>query len=323
MRRIFIIICLTVLTGITTAQSVKRYTGKMMLPSDLDQLKDVVNRHNVGGDGYYDYYEDADENRVKHGEFYLKANGYDIKGSYSHGKKEGLWTITHPDEKGYIKTYYNNMKITYRNDVLCGPCEYITRPTQGLPATVTISCNFNNGILTGDASVSYKYDYNSITSECRGKIDQNGLLHGIWVISDKGGIEVVQKRLYYKGALVFMEEQDYSTGEKTVCFTAFENLKKSPDLGQIRDTIIYKADCIVYNNSVAIKAPLSNFNFPSHVRSGVFDIIGKLPRSMEYSDLISQQRENWRYAYSSVLYEMLKERINSITSQEGGETDDK
>ena len=315
-------ICLAVLTDITIAQSVKRYTGTMMLPSDLDQIKGVVNRYNVGGEGYYDYYEDAEENRVKHGKFYLKAKGYDIKGSYSHGKKEGLWTITHPDEKGYIKTFYNSLKITYNNDVLCGPCEYITKSTQGQLATVTITCNFNNGILTGDASVLYKFDSNSKTSECHGKIDPKGLLHGNWIITDKGGIEIVQKRLYYKGAIVFIEEKDYSTGENTVCYSAFENLKKAPELDQISDTIINGQNCIVYNNLIAIKT--TSYRYPSHVRSSVFCIIDDFPDSMGYSVLLSQQRDSWGYAYSSMLYEeMVKKQVNDVENQEVSITDEK
>ena len=294
-KKIVLFLCLVVMADIVTGQSIKRYEGKMMLPSDLDQLKGVVARHYVGGDGYYDYYENDDDNRVKHGEFYLKVDGYGdqgfiIRGTYSHGKKVGQWTFIPPVSQGYIKSYYNSMKITYKDDVLYGPCEYSTRPTQGLPATVTISCNFTNGILTGDASVKYLFDYNSVTNEYRGKIDKEGLLYGIWSVSKKGGIETSQKWMYYKGAGVYAESLDYSTGERTVVYSAFDNLKKTPDLDKIKDTVVMGQECIVYEGQVAIKVS-SDYFFPP--------IITNFPDGMCFSDLLVQQEDSWRYTYSS------------------------
>ena len=305
MKKAFLLMCFAIVANMLTGQSIKRYEGLMKYPSDLSQLKDVVKIYGIGngGNGYYDYYVDSEENRVKHGKFYLNVNGYDINGSYSHGKKEGQWTFVHPSEKTYIKTYYNNLKITYKDDILCGPCEYITRASDGWPATVTISCNFNNGILTGEASVLYEFDSYSITSDCRGKIDNNGLLHGIWTISNKGGIEITQKRIYYKGSLVYVEEQDFSTGEKTICYTAFEDLKKAPSLETIRDTIVNGWDGIVYNGQIAIKTSSYEYKNPSHVKCSVLSIIDDFPDSMEYSELLSQQRESWTKAYSQYEYE--------------------
>lgn len=319
MKKIILLTCFTIITNIVVGQSVKRYEGMMRLPSDLEQLKDVVKIYGIGdgGQGYYDYYEDSEENRVKHGKFYLKVNGYDINGAYLHGKKVGQWTIAHPVENGYIKSYYNNLKITYKDDAFCGPCEYITR-SQGWPATITITCNFNNGILTGNASFFAQYDSYSITSECQGNIDKDGLLQGIWIISDKGGIEIKQKRSYYKGALIFVEEQDYSTGEKTICYSAFENSKKIPDLEKIKDTIINEHDGIVYDGQIAIKT--RSFDFPSKAKSSAFSIINSFPNSMTDSpSLLGQQGENWKYAYSQNAYEKMIESQRTMRQRQAEE----
>ena len=308
MKKVFLLICFVLVTDLITGQNIKRYEGRMMIPSDLDLIKEVVIIYGIGdaGNGYYDYYEDSEENRVKHGKFYLKVNGYDINGAYSHGKKVGQWTVIHPVKNGFV---FNKLKITYKDDVLWGPCEYIN--TQDGLGIGTITCNFINGKLTGDASFFVKHDVSlfsseikEITSECCGNIDKDGLLQGIWVVHDKGGIERKQKRFYYKGALVYVEEQDFSTGEKTICFSSFNDLKKAPIVEKIKDTMINGKDGIVYEGHIAVRTNTYNYSTSPKVKSEPLYIIGGLPKGMA----LSNQGESWKYAYK----EFVKRNLTQI-----------
>jgi len=310
MKKTGIILCLAIMASIVNAQSVKRYEGTMMLPSDLDQVKGIVNEYQVGGTGYYDYYENSEDERVKHGKFYLKANDkYNISGAYSHGQKIGKWSfdeIINP--KQYIKSEHKSLSITYKDDVFNGPCKYTLKTVNNY--TYTLNCSFENGIIVGDVTMfaDYNQSINSkaVTSELRGNIDENGLLNGIWTVSNKGGIEMTQKKMFYKGALVFVEEQDYSTGERVVCYSAFENMQKAPDFNKINDTIINGQDCIRYNDHIALKVPTHRITISSNMRGAslsVYSIIGRFPDSMAYSELLKRQMDSWKYAYSEKKYQ--------------------
>lgn len=312
MRKLLILVCFASLANIIIAQNIKRYEGEMKLPSDLNQFKGILHQkydkdypYPIGGTGYYDYYEDSDGTRIKHGKFFLESGGnYGIhgpnviSGTYSHGKKVGQWTFEPPKDKdkGYIKHLYSSLKITFKDDIFCGPCEFIEDRDD---YKVNILCNFNNGIITGKASVVHKYEA-SITKECHGDINEEGLLHGIWNFSSKGGIEITQKRLYYKGALVYAEEFDFSTGEKTICYTAYDNLNEIPDLEKIKDTILNGGQYgIVYCDQFAIKTTnTTNISFKSKIDCSPY-FIWTFPESMTKSEPLKNQCDNWDKAFFS------------------------
>lgn len=315
MKKQCLILCFIILSSIVSAQNIKRYEGKMKMPVDLAQFKGVVTetKHSdltdITGDGYYDYYENDDEDRVKHGKFYLNfPSRYKINGTYKHGKKDGQWTFESNKEDVNIFLRIISLKVTYKYDILNGPCILVCKFDMGdVYPLCTISCVFKNGIITGEASVVNEVSSlsvnngNQIISECKGIIDENGLLDGIWNIHDKGGIEITRKQFYYKGTLIYVEEKDFSTGEKTVCYSAFNNLKKAPDIDKIRDTVVLGKKGIVYNGKIAIKD--RHIDYPSNVYSYPQIIIDAFPKTVKNSDLIKQQRENWGYAFSQNMYE--------------------
>lgn len=311
MIKLLILVCFTSLTNILIGQNIKRYEGVMNLPSDLNQFKGILHQkydkdYRIGaGTGYYDYYEDSDGSRIKHGKFLFESGGnYGthgpnvISGTYSHGKKVGQWTFEPPKDKdqGYFKYLYSSLKITFKDDTFNGPCEFYTDKDH---LQINMSCNFNNGILTGEASVILKFESSPVTNECHGIINEEGLLHGIWNLSSKGGIERTQKRVYYKGALVYAEEFDLSTGEKKICYTAFDNLNKLPDLDKIKDTIVNGQCGIVYCEQFAIKTTNKTYTrFKSKIDCSPY-IIWYFPQSMTQSEPLMSQCNNWEKAVYS------------------------
>lgn len=319
MIKLLVLVCFASLANIMIGQNIKRFEGVMKLPSDLDQLKGVItetwpgNMRGVTGEGYYDYYENDDEERVKHGKFYLNlpSPSYKITGNYKHGKKDGLWTFETNSDNTIKYSRTISLKITYKDDVLEGPCVLVSAPdVVSYISLCTITCSFKNGIITGEASLSNKATFflsdGEVTSNCRGFINNEGMLDGTWTIHDKGGIERSQKRIFYKGALIYVEENDFSTGEKTICYSAFDKLKKAPNVENIKDTVIYGKKGIVYNGQIALRTKLHDYT--SNVFSYPQLIIYAFPESFRTSDLISQQRESWNYAYSEASLRKLEDK---------------
>ena len=69
MKRIFTVLLL-ISFGVSSlfAQTIKKYDGPMRIPSDLYFLKDFDPR-SFETKGTYSYYENEDDDRIKHGDF--------------------------------------------------------------------------------------------------------------------------------------------------------------------------------------------------------------------------------------------------------------
>ena len=362
MKKLSLLFCLTIITCIVSAQNTKRYEGKMRLPSDLEQFESIFNlgkdldlekvaiqmlfgAEKVEGDGYYNYYENSDGERIKHGKFYLRAQGYDINGTYSHGNKTGKWSIDNirdDNGKDISNKRHIYINMTFVNDTLNGSCEFsrnthriiydnmfldektinniidgktkinsVTRINGKtivdiINGSLTIECNFENGKLKGSISKTiYQWVDNSLhQTKYQANIDKNGFLDGIVTITEKGGIEKLHKCMYYNGALVSIETIDYSTGEKKLGFCAFNNLKKAPNLNQIKDTIKNGYKYITYNGQFAKKTKDDDHEI----------LIIWLPIN---SILITAQLEKWNYCYSENEYGKQEARIaDSIHKRE-------
>ena len=313
MKRIGLFVCFAIImANIVSAQAVKKYEGEMRYPSDLKLLSqffgtDIYNARLIGS--YY-YYENQDGERVKHGvyQFYFK-DGLDyvvLRGQYLDGQKTGEWIIKDSimAKERIKKIEKNNLKITYENDDINGPCQY----AKYAKATFTnIKCNFNNRVIVGDVVVQSYRDTTRIR-EYKGFVSDDGLLHGIWTIRDKGGLEMLQKRMYYKGGLVSIEESDFSTGDKYMCYCAFNGMTKTPNMEDIKDTIVNGLDCIIWNGQIAVKDEDRGGYNSKMSDERLSNIVFYALKYSLYSTM-QEQQESWDYKYSVKSFSEKTERI--------------
>lgn len=320
MKRICLFVCFAIMmANIVGAQNLKKYEGEIRYPSDLKVLSYFIGDYMDGKTlyGSYYYYENQDGERIKNGNFqliYKNGNGVNfrvLRGEYSNGLKSGQWIIKDSiARKEYIKVHrLGTLKITYKNDIINGPCEYHNKYLKGSFSYSTIKCNFNNGIIVGEVTVRHcKESDTTKVREYKGSVSNDGLLHGLWTIKDKGGLEMLQKRLYYKGGLVSVEESDFSTGDKYMCYSAFDGMTKTPDINAIKDTIVNGLNCIMWNGKIAVKtAGYADYNSKmTNTRMG--DVVFESFQYSLYSTL-ENQRQSWGYRYSEQeLVRIRKER---------------
>ena len=306
------ILILAMMSIIAYGQEIKQYEGEMNLPKDLYHLQGFMGkgynfRHDsypMKGSGKYSYYENAEEDRIKHGPFkfiftYGVGWNIEITGSYSHGKKEGVWTVKEVETEKDVKRYVSrvgqqDLTITYSNDLPNGSFKLIKG---GSDYKYTITCNLVNGIVIGD--VSNRFQRDKIDRELSGKVGEDGLPTGIWTVTDNGAIKVVQKRYYMNGALIYVSERDESTGEKSVLFSTFPDMKIS-DIESINN----ENPNISLNNRVAKKnkfyselKSLVSFPFGNKMAWYFFQ---EFPGSfmIDYNDgALNKQRMSWEYVY--------------------------
>lgn len=70
-RLISILMLLALVTGSISAQTMKSYKGQMNIPPDLYLINSLEPKSTSEIIGNYDYYEDEDGERIKHGNFAL------------------------------------------------------------------------------------------------------------------------------------------------------------------------------------------------------------------------------------------------------------
>lgn len=124
-RTILLALLSALLAGTAVAQDIRKYEGEMKLPPDLYLLKDFNPRSNkiIGS---YSYYENADEDRIRHGDFMLTfvtpTFNRELKGRYADGKKTGTWTVRDVHTKN-VTGYTRHMEATFSfaDDFLDGP----------------------------------------------------------------------------------------------------------------------------------------------------------------------------------------------------------
>ena len=296
------------------AQTTKNYDGPMRIPSDLYFLKDFDPR-SFDIKGSYSYYENEDEDRIKHGDFTIvfvaKNFNREVKGKYEHGKKTGTWTVK--DIKTGVNTnYLKHMELTlnFIDDYLDGPLFGVIH--NGTSA-YTIECTFSKGRLVGKYHLNIADEWEEgITYEVDGAFGDDGMPVGIWVLKQKGSIEITQKRLYLNGALVYIQEQDYSTGSKTLPFCAFSNLTKAPSAEEITVSSREGEDSVSYHGSVAFRrnvgigyygeadthGVMEKCKLPGIGKAWVSDLIQILPGSMwryakTYYDILDMPDDIW------------------------------
>lgn len=240
------------------AQNIKTYSGQMSKP---DWLADLIGEEYMQGKGSYSYYEDAQENRIIHGNFNLTFSKdalfgtifkETITGSYSHGKRNGQWTMRSVDINGKVFSQY---RFQYKDGVLHGSFSY-TEDGGG-----SVTCTFNNGVLSGTYTNVY-VTTGGCTHTTSGKVDSEGRPHGEWTIVSKGpGIVPKDRtRLYYKGCLVYYREKDHSTGKITYENQISPSIRTATDISKIHDTIINGTSYIDVGGVICGIRPISSWS---------------------------------------------------------------
>lgn len=301
MKRFLALMLLFVLgTSMTSAQSTKKYDGPMKLPWDLYMFMRFDPR-SFETNGSYSYYENADEDRIKHGDFlftYTAKNfNREMRGHYTDGKKTGAWTIK--DIKTATKTNYAkhmDVAFAFKDDYLDGPFKGTFHNGH---EEYVISFTFKKGRIVDPFHIKVTDDWEEgLSWEIDGSVDENGLPTGIWVLKQKGGIEITQKRLYMKGALVYIQEQDASSGSKTLPYCAFSGLKKAPAAEEISFVSVDGDECISYQGQTAHPAKISMTGHGFYPNKDILEKC-KLPKigklwTAEVIELLPESM--WRYA---------------------------
>ena len=230
-RKVAVGVCCALLfANMAVAQKTVRYEGAMPVPKDLAQMRQFLPWFSDDkGEGYYDYYENADGDRVKHGQF-MFIHKYSVSvwqvlyGQYKDGKKTGVWVVKDSIvTKQRIKKYeLYNVHATYANDSLNG--SFVCKKYKS-GRKYTLECSFKNGRMIGEVSITLE-PTDGKTSTLKGKMDETGLPTGIWTNTDKIGIEVIQKRLYKQGVCVYVEEKNQATGERYMTYSVFDDVTK-------------------------------------------------------------------------------------------------
>lgn len=259
MKRLSLLLCLTIITCIVSAQNTKSYKGQMKVPSDLLFLEKIYSLpYDRQGEALYKYYEDADGTRVKHGSFRFNifggASNIFVIGNYVNGKKDGVWTIYR--YSGLDSGFYDienpvlddqclSLIINYKSDSIYGKYKYAKIEDY---REIINSGNIINGQIQG--RVIFEIGGYKMTFE----VGADGMPAGIWTITaNDEGIEKIQRRFFHKGALVAIDEFDNSTGERILKYCAFEGLNQAPNMDRIKDSITDKNFYIIYDGHIAIR----------------------------------------------------------------------
>lgn len=134
---------LTLITIYSTGQSIKQYSGKI-----------------GAGSGQYSYYENTDEERIKHGSFeyveerfrglslkYTEKLNFIVKGNYKNGIKDGLWSETYIEYLGGYTGAVTKWDAIQQRHVIV---DYLINDNNNIDAITKVRCNYLNGKLNGE-----------------------------------------------------------------------------------------------------------------------------------------------------------------------------
>ncbi len=236
MKKQFTIIAAFVLALSVNAQNVKTYNGQMTKPDWIAEFFDCEG----GINGSYSYYEDEGENRILHGAFKVSYNTMcldgrsliEICGNYNHGKRNGHWTIKDKNRKTGKDNPYYYYDFTYKDGLLNGKFSFRDNGYEMIGKCI-------EGSLS-DTILFRKYSPFGTSVSFRGKVNNEGLPHGIWIEKNeyKGAIPMETTRLYYNGCLVYRREKDLSSGKITYTYQVSNLIRIPSDLNKIQDTTI-------------------------------------------------------------------------------------
>ena len=222
----------------TNSQNVKTYNGPMTEPEWIAELFGGVA---YGFNGSYSYYEDKEENRILHGIFkvsYSTATSLiEICGNYNHGKRNGHWTIKKKDKKTGKENPNYYYDFNYKDGMLNGKFSFRDNGYWYGYYGYEMTGKFVNGTISD--TVLCRYNSLSHNLIIKGKVNKEGVPHGVWI--EKGKYNTVPKeatRLYYNGCMVYRKEKDLSSGKIEYTYQISNSISIPSDLDKIQDTTI-------------------------------------------------------------------------------------
>jgi len=208
--------------------------------------------------GYYSYYEDERENRIIHGEFFISyktsfvdgIDRYEIRGSFSHGKRDGKWVMKAKLFNGRYSDKYL-YKFEYSDGMLNGPFYFHAPAIQD----VEIVGRFVNGLIVDKVIIKQQCFLGNCFTQVEGFVNKNGNPHGIWTEKDVSEKAIPKEitRLYYDGNLVYRREKDLSSGSIVYTYSVFDEIRTPADTAKIYDTIIGGKECVKVGKKICVK----------------------------------------------------------------------
>ena len=211
------------------------------------------------GKASYQYYEDAQFNRISHGSFLYIGKLWDMKGNYSNGTKAGVWEITANNKtaQGWGTIILNTkIKGNYVNGNFDGAWSYSNsikyKDDLKKEADLVVStANFNNGIFVGKFSYTETYP---VKHTVTGQFDSLGFMCGTWNFN-KGNLN--DEIRFMNRVACWRLYNNLSTGEKKVfsdntefvkefwkVFNQEEGISKINGKIYFPDTVLYSRDGI-------------------------------------------------------------------------------
>ena len=282
----FVLIALLILTITANAQTIKKYSGQMSKPEWIAELFEDCAPYNING--YYSYYENKDENRINHGAFQVNYETglwhFEIRGSFSHGKRDGKWTMREKLLNGkYSSTYL--YQFNYTNGVLNGPFQI-------RDGDVEVLGQFANGVITGKVTIKKHHGLsNYIQFILEGRVNSKGNPHGIWTEKEMYERAVPKdiSRLYYDGNLVYRRVKDWSSGKVEYTKQISDKIKTPADSVLITDTIINGEKYINVAGIICCK--------DTEAQSDLYDVVCTSRIAVFYPSI-----QNWQTAFDTESY---------------------
>ena len=240
---------------IANSQSIKIYSGSYQCDGQY-------------GKATYQYYEDANSERVYNGTFNFISdnNEITISGFYTKNLKDKAWTATYTE---CMNTYYGNScnKNTVSGLYALGKLNgtWTVKYTRTVNNQVfkqnKYSVNFKNNIVTGPQNIALYDPHNEDSIIMKGVFDNNGFMTGNWNIKEKGKQRNSEYICEYKnGILLKYLERDYSTG---AILDKFDQSEFVNQLALAYDTT--KQLSIIDGHTFVLSDSISSFNSAENI----------------------------------------------------------
>lgn len=317
MKKVIYCIFSLLLTTMVSAQTTQKYSGQMSKPKWIEELFEVAYPSDIKG--FYSYYENANENRIINGDFLISyktgdLNGvdrYEIKGSFSHGKRNGKWEMKAKLLNGkYAQNYL--YQFNYKDGVLNGPFHFYSPETEN----VEIIGQFANGVISGKVIIKQHCWIGKCYTQVEGQVNDKGNPHGIWTEKDVSEKAIPKEvtRLYYDGNLVYRREKDLSSGDIAYTYSFSDEIRVPADTVKITDTIIkgqeyLKVGAMICGKNTDIKFYNAEARFIDD-RGSVDKCVlyGVVHEKCPMMENIYPSIENWRTKFDSDSYQALVRR---------------
>lgn len=311
MKQIILGILSFMLMTVVSAQTIKKYSGQMSKPKWIEELFEDADPYDTKG--FYSYYEDANENRIINGDFMISyktgvldgVDRYEIKGSFSHGKRDGKWEMKAKLLNGkYAQNYL--YQFNYKDGVLNGPFHFYSSETEN----VEIIGQFANGVISGKVIIKQHCWIGKCYTQVEGQVNDKGNPHGIWTEKDVSEKAIPKEvtRLYYDGNLVYRREKDLSSGDIAYTYSFSDEIRVPADTVKITDTIIKGQEYLKVGAMICGK----NTNIESYeVEARFVDDRGGVDKCVLYGvvhgncpmmEKVYPSIENWRTKFDSEYY---------------------